>query len=78
MNKVPVDSSHAFQSGMMETFDEMVYKNVLIWIDDVLLFAKTFDEYLSALKEAFSRLDRFNIKLNPLKTDLMAKDISWC
>ena len=35
------DSAHAFPAGMMEVFDGMVYVSVLIWIDDVLLFAKT-------------------------------------
>ena len=63
---------------MMEAFGDMVYRNVLIWIDDVLLFAKYFDEYLEVIRDGFSRLSLFNIKLNPLITDLVAKDISWC
>ena len=35
-------SSDSSQSGMMAVFEGMLHENVLIRIDDILLFAKTF------------------------------------
>ena len=58
------DSAHAFQAGMMEVFEGMVYVSVLIWIDDVLLFAKTFEDYLQVL--------------NRNETDLRSRGITRC
>jgi len=72
------DSAHAFQAGMMEVFECMVYVSVMIWIDDVLLFAKTFEDYLYVLKQSFERLRKFNVKLIPKKTDLCSREITWC
>ena len=62
----------------MEVFDGMLYVSELIWIDDVLLFAETFEDYLQVLKQSFERLRKFNVKLNPNKTDLCSCEITWC
>jgi len=48
------DSAHAFQAGMMEVLDGMMHVPVLIWIDDVLLFAKTFEDFFRSWKNLSS------------------------
>jgi hypothetical protein len=63
---------------MMEVFDGMVYLSLLIWIYYVLLFAKTFEDYLQVLKQSFERLRKFNVKFNPNKTDICSCEITWC
>ena len=35
------DSAHAFQAGVMEVFEDMLYICVLIWIDDVLVYTRS-------------------------------------
>jgi hypothetical protein len=50
------DSAHAFQAGMMEVFGDMLYICVLIWIDDVLLYTRSFGDLLTRLEEVFQRL----------------------
>jgi hypothetical protein len=70
------DSAYAFQAGMMEIFDGMVNVSLLIWIDDVLRFSKTFEDYPQVLRQAFERLRKFNVKLNPNKTDLCSREIT--
>jgi len=72
------DSAHAFQAGMMEIFDGMVYVSLLIWIDDTLLFAKAFEDCLQVFRQSFQRLRKFNVKLNPNKTQLFSREITWC
>jgi hypothetical protein len=43
--------------------------SVLIWIDDILVYSKSFEGHLQNL---------FNIKLNPQKSELFALHIIWC
>jgi hypothetical protein len=63
---------------MMEVFEDMLYICVLIWIDDVLVYTRSFVDLLTCLEEVFQRLRKFNVKLNPQKTDLCSKEITWC
>ena len=52
--------------------------SVLIRINDVLVFAKTFEDHLQVLKQSFERLRQLNVKLNSNKTDLCSRVITWC
>ncbi|MCP4243484.1 MAG: DDE-type integrase/transposase/recombinase, partial [bacterium] len=36
---------------------------VLVYLDDVIIFSKTWDDHLSHLKEVLARLDRYHLKL---------------
>jgi len=47
------DSAHAFQAGVMEVFEDMLYICVLIWIDDVLVYTRSFEDLLIRLEEVF-------------------------
>jgi hypothetical protein len=53
----------------------MLYICVLIWIDDVLVYTRSFEDLLTRL---FQRLRKFNVKLNSQDTDLYCKEITWC
>jgi len=72
------DSAHAFQAGMYESIDSLLFQCVLIWIDDLLVYSKSFEEHLQNLRKVFERLRKFNIKLNPKKSKLFALHIIWC
>ena len=72
------DSVMAFQSGMEDAMGDLLYKNVLVWIDDLLAFASDVDSLFDALEKIFARLREYNIKLNPMKTDLLLREVSWC
>jgi hypothetical protein len=70
------DSAHGFQAPMMEVFEDMLYICVLIWIDDVLVYTRSFEDLLTRLEEVFQRLRKLHVKLNPQKTDLCSKEIT--
>ena len=53
-----------FQVGMQEALGEYLYKIVLLWIDDLLVYAKTAEELVEDLNLVLKRLDSFGIKLN--------------
>jgi len=44
----------------------------------VLVYTQSFEALLTRLEEVFQRLQKFNVKLNPQKTDLCSKEITWC
>ncbi|OWZ06870.1 hypothetical protein PHMEG_00020817 [Phytophthora megakarya] len=52
---------------MQDCFRSMMYDNLLVWNDDLLLFAKTPEGYLSKLRQFFAVLCARKLKLNAKK-----------
>jgi GT2 family glycosyltransferase len=48
-----MDSANAFQAGMLEALGNLVCSCVLIWIKDLIVYAKDFEELLQALEKVF-------------------------
>jgi hypothetical protein len=51
----------------------------LIWIDDLLVYSKSFEEHLQNLGSGFERLRKFNIMLSRKKSELFraAHHLVW-
>ena len=49
--------------------------NCLVYIDDVLIYSKSFEEHLKAIEEVFSRLIQHNFKLKPSKCDVLKPEL---
>ncbi|KAE8908713.1 hypothetical protein PF001_g4709 [Phytophthora fragariae] len=73
-----VDSAMHFQSTMQEVFGDMMNHNLLVYVDDVVLYAPTHDEFLVVLEKFFRRLRESNLKLNVSKSELYAQAVTWC
>ena len=41
----------------------LTYDVCLVYLDDILIFSKTFDEHIERLITVFDRLDRYALKL---------------
>ncbi|GMF42398.1 unnamed protein product [Phytophthora fragariaefolia] len=61
------DAALYFQATMERCFASLLYKNLLVWIDDLLLYAKTVDESLDKLDELFRLMNEFAFKLSATK-----------
>ncbi|EGT58792.1 hypothetical protein CAEBREN_30988 [Caenorhabditis brenneri] len=48
---------------------------VMLYIDDVLIFSKTFNEHLDTLERVLQRFRQYNLKVSPKKCDLVRKSI---
>jgi hypothetical protein len=72
------DAAHAFQAGMYESIDCLLFQFVLIWVDDLLVYSKSFEQQLQSLGKVFERLRKFNFKFSPKKSELFALHIIWC
>ena len=55
----------------MDALGELIFKCCLIYIDDILIFSSSFDEHLANLQLVFTRLEQANVKLHPIKCQLL-------
>jgi len=55
----------------------LTYDVCLVYLDDILIFSKTFDEHLERLATVFDRLDRYALKLKPSKCSLFQRKVSF-
>ena len=53
------------------------WKNVLIYLDDILIFGKDFDEHYDNLREVLDRLRRAKLKLSPKKCHLLKSTVTY-
>ena len=62
----------------METLlSDYLWKKCLVYLDDVIIFGKTFHECLSNLEEIVGRLHSNGLKLNVKKCELFQKSITY-
>lgn len=69
-NRMPFGLCNApstFSRAMSRAMKGILWSEVLIYLDDVIVFARTFDEYLSRLQNVFDRLRAANLKLKSQK-----------
>eukprot|EP00644_Phytophthora_capsici_P011684 jgi/Phyca11/123290/e_gw1.50.483.1 len=55
-----------------------MYRSILVWIDDLLLFARGAEEYLSNLRAFFKVVHERRLKLNAKKCVLFDTKVVWC
>ncbi|KAE8978399.1 hypothetical protein PR001_g24855 [Phytophthora rubi] len=72
------DSAVHFQAQMNDVLKDLLFRSVFVWIDDVLLYARTAGEYLENLSAFFAILRQRKLKLNARKCKLFAKRVKWC
>ncbi|KAH9121928.1 hypothetical protein AeMF1_006559, partial [Aphanomyces euteiches] len=53
-------------------------KHLLVWIDDILVYADDPDEYTAVLDKFFDLVHKYGFKLSPTKTELYTKQVKWC
>ena len=70
-----LNSSSIFSRLMNLIMRGLTYTACLCYIDDVIVFAKTFDQHLINLEAVFERLRKANLKLKPSKCKLLRKSI---
>ena len=73
-----VDSALHFQATMENCFAPMLYEKVLIWVDDLLMFAEDYDDYFESLVQLLETLSKYNLKINAQKTKLFQREVKWC
>jgi len=66
-----------FQRLMDVVLCGLSYQACLVYLDDIIVFGKTFDEQLARLGEVFHRLRAANLKLKPSKCFLCQRSVEF-
>jgi len=53
------------------------YMTCLIYLDDIIIFGKSYDEQLASLREVFSRIRSANLTLKLSKCSLFLRSVSF-
>ena len=66
-----------FQRLMDFVLSGLHYLTCLVYIDDIIVFGKTFDQQLERLGEVFNRIAQANLKLKPSKCSLFRRRVEF-
>ena len=66
-----------FQRMMDKWFSAFLWRNVLIWIDDILVYSKDFDSHIKALREVFMVLRRYGLVASRKKLNLCMRSVRY-
>ena len=55
----------------------LTWKTCLVYLDDIMVMEKTFEEHLINLKEIFNRIKETNLKLNTKKCLLFQNEVEF-
>ena len=72
-----INSPSVFERLMERVFAGLTFLILLIYLDDIIVYSKTFDEHLENLKTVLERLKGINLKLNPKKCNLLCKKVAF-
>ena len=78
--KMPFGLTNApatFQRLMNEIFKQDLFKHVLIFLDDLLVYSETPAEHLVHLEKVFQKLRAAGLKLKPKKCDLFQTQVNY-
>ena len=71
-----INSPSTFQRIMELVFGDMNLSQLVLYLDDVLVFSATFEEHLERLGEVFRRLEQHGLKLKGSKCKLFQRTVT--
>jgi len=66
-----------FERVIEQVLRKFISKICLVYLDDVIIFGKTFEEMIQNLKRVLSRLRETNLKVNPKKCILFSQKVKF-
>ena len=66
-----------FERMMERVLAGLHWETCLIYLDDVIVFSRTFDEHITRLHQVFSRMKEANLKLSPSKCKLFCHEVEY-
>ncbi|OWZ09958.1 hypothetical protein PHMEG_00017261 [Phytophthora megakarya] len=72
------DAAVHFQQTMEKCFEPLLYEFIIVWIDDLLLFADDVDTYVAKLEQFLDLVGKYGFKLSAKKSSLYQPTVKWC
>ena len=66
-----------FQRAMQLVLRGLTWNQVLVYLDDVVIFGKDFDDCTHNLREALLRFRKYSMKLKPKKCELFSHEVEF-
>ena len=66
-----------FQRAMQTVLAGLEWRDCFVYIDDILVVSRTFEEHLQHLEQVFDRLRKANLRLKPKKCSFLCKEVSY-
>jgi hypothetical protein len=79
-NRMPFGLTNApstFQRAMNNIFKNELYKFVLVYLDDIIIYSKTFDDHVKHLRKVFELLLSVGLRLNRTKCEFFKNKIDY-
>jgi len=67
----------AFQSALNTVLSGINWIKCMVYLDDILIFTKTFEEHLEVIKEVFDRLAQANLKVKLQKCEFARTECNY-
>ena len=71
------NAAPAFQRNMEVMLSGLVWQCCIVYIDDIIIYSNTFEEYKQHLKEVFKRLKAANIVIKPEKCTVCQHEVEY-
>ena len=79
-NRMPFGIAAApstFQNLMSIIVGDMMWKEALVYLDDILIFSKTIEEHKIRIEKLFKRIDASGLKVNPEKCKFLVPELKF-
>ena len=72
-----VNAPAIFSELMNEVLRGILHKFAVVYLDDILLYSKTFEEHIEHIEAVFSRLRNAGLKLKMSKCDFLKREVNY-
>jgi transposase InsO family protein len=79
-NRLPFGLCNApatYQRAMEQCLGDLNYNICLVYLDDVIIFSKTYEEHLQRLEAVFKKLREYGLKLSPKKCQFFKEKVKY-
>lgn len=66
-----------FQRLMEHCLADLNFKQCIVYIDDIIVYAKTFEEHVERLEAVFRRLEKYGLKLKRSKCRFFQEQVKF-
>ncbi|MCG7879153.1 MAG: RNase H-like domain-containing protein [Candidatus Thiodiazotropha endolucinida] len=72
-----VNSPATYQRLMEHIMTGINFQTCLVYLDDCIIFSKSFNEHISRLDEVLTRISKANLKFRPDKCNLLRREVKF-
>jgi hypothetical protein len=72
-----VNAAATFQRAMENTLHDLLYRECIVYIDDVIVFSKDFESHIARLDAVLKRLISNGLKVKPSKCEFFKDEIMY-